>query len=754
MIRLPYLIRLSVGAVLLAALALSVAVAQQPRQTATTTLLYYGMLYLSDPALHKELKLSDDQVKKVTEHRDKWMAQIQQSSPQSKDREEATKASDKALAEILDAAQVKRLKQITLQQLESGRSIRSTSLSRLPEVIEELKLTDDQKSKLGFVESLTEALTDDQKTKWKAMKGDKFDVALQPAFPGGGFPGGFGPRVTMPARLQYLLQKSVQDELALTEKQEKTVAELQQKWQDLFPIQPGRPTVDQRKAERTSKDIETAIGEMLQPAQMKRLRQIELQAQVGRRRGTESTVLTLPAVVRDLKLTDAQQEKISSIQEERGKEIVPLFLTGETYAEIAKKVEAYKKETSDKLHKVLTEDQQAQLKEMIGKPFTGEISPAGFPGPSGRPSALNTPMYLSISGLTFTEATALHDELKLTEDQVKKLAALREKSRTESLRITTDTRDTAQRDKKRKELAASNDKALADILEPEQLARFKQIALQQYERSRATFTSPLARFVEVADELKLSEDQKRRLSRGETMAAVLDEKQAAKWKEMLGKPFATNLSPVRPEGFPGRGPVLPVVVRYLQEKSVQEELKLTEAQIKKVADLDTKWQEATKDFPNWSVDDRGKNLAEAREKLDGALAELLDKVQGPRLRQIELQQVEKQGLGVLLANTQVVKGLELKEEQQEKVKTINADFDNISGLMFREIPRTRTASDEWTKASEALQLITRTKLTDVLTEKQRARLKELLGEPFKGELRRGFPGGFPGGGFGGFPLDG
>src|SRR5262249_47889666 len=153
--------------------------------------------------------------------------------------------------------------------------------------------------------ALADVLTDDQKARWKEMKGDRFDVVLQPGFPPGGFPGGFRP--AMPARLQYLAAKSVQGELSLTEAQVKQVAELQQKWQKEVPARPA--TEDARtKVRELTKSVNDTIGEMLKEPQMKRLRQIEVQQQLTG--GREAAVYTIPAVVRDLKLTGQQQEKI------------------------------------------------------------------------------------------------------------------------------------------------------------------------------------------------------------------------------------------------------------------------------------------------------------------------------------------------------------------------------------------------------------------------------------------------------------
>src|SRR5262249_7483833 len=154
--------------------------------------------------------------------------------------------------------------------------------------------------------------------------------------------------------------------------------------------------------------------------------------------------------------------------------------------------------------------------------------------------------------------------------------------------------------------------------------------------------------------------------------------------------------------------------------------------------------------PTRAPDELGKKLAEASEKMDGAVVELLDKARAARLRQIELQQVEKTGLAVLLADARVVKGLGLDRDQQERINTLQQDTSRVQQLMFSELFAGPNPSAEVSKTSEAFREASEKKLRAVLTDAQRTRLKELLGEPFKGQIRPRGIGGFGGGGFGGF----
>src|SRR5206468_1752290 len=151
---------------------------------------------------------------------------------------------------------------------------------------------------------------------------------------------------------------------------------------------------------------------------------------------------------------------------------------------------------------MLTADQQKQLKEKIGEPFKGVVRGGIVTGPVTGPgggfpgrTTITTPVYLSLSGMIFTSSKALHDELKLTEDQIKRLIAHGEKTQAESRRLSAGPREDAREfEKKRQELAQASEKELAAILKPEQLNRFKQLVLQAMDNS-SNPRGPGGRFV-------------------------------------------------------------------------------------------------------------------------------------------------------------------------------------------------------------------------------------------------------------------
>lgn len=181
----------------------------------------FGGMLLSAEPVQKELKLTEDQTKKIKEIADAAprpdFAGLQNATPEERAKRgaefaEKARETQKKAEEVLTADQKKRFKEITVQ-------VRGLSD---PEVVADLKLTDEQKSKIrsigedtqtktrelfqgganeGAREKMTQlrkeseektlaVLTADQKSQFEKMKGEKvgFDVA---PLRGPGFGGGF-----------------------------------------------------------------------------------------------------------------------------------------------------------------------------------------------------------------------------------------------------------------------------------------------------------------------------------------------------------------------------------------------------------------------------------------------------------------------------------------------------------------------------------------------------------------------------------
>jgi hypothetical protein len=152
---------------------------------------------------------------------------------------------------------------------------------------------------------------------------------------------------------------------------------------------------------------------------------------------------------------------------------------------------------------------------------------------------------------------------------------------------------------------------------------------------------------------------------------------------------------------------------YLNAKSVQEELKLSEDDAKKIGD---------------ELGKLGRDLKpeERAEKTAKILSDNLKPDQVKRLHQIMWQ---RGGLGTAVNNADVQTALKLDDKQKEKIKTIQED----SAKARRDLLQGGGGGDNREKMQE-LRKKTDEDLNAVLTDDQKKAWKDLLGAEFKGEI--------------------
>jgi hypothetical protein len=179
---------------------------------------------------------------------------------------------------------------------------------------------------------------------------------------GGGGPGGLG---------ALLQNESVQKELSIdkdqVEKVKEAVQQVQDKHKDEFAklrdlSQEERRTKGRELNTTVSTELLKAAGEVLKPDQIKRLKQIELQ-QIG------AQAFSKPEVQTALSLKDDQKEKIKSITEASAKEMQELRQDRANAQGNREKMTAIRKETTEKVQAVLTDDQKKAWKDLTGEPF-------------------------------------------------------------------------------------------------------------------------------------------------------------------------------------------------------------------------------------------------------------------------------------------------------------------------------------------------------------------------------------------------
>jgi hypothetical protein len=201
------------------------------------------------------------------------------------------------------------------------------------------------------------------------------------------------------------------------------------------------------------------------------------------------------------------------------------------------------------------------------------------------------------------------------------------------------------------------------------------------------------------------------------------------------------------------------VIGLLQVREVREELKLSDEQVGKLTRLREELDAARRegDRPDFqglrdlSESERAarlKEFQEARDKENQANEEKVRRVltgeQFKRLKQIELQQ---QGTTALM-RPDIGQALGITDDQRAKMQTVNEEnggkmramFENVRDMSEDERAGLRDKMTQLREDSEKA-------LMAVLNDEQKAKLKDIMGQPFdmpRPEFGRGGPGG-PGG---------
>jgi len=186
---------------------------------------------------------------------------------------------------------------------------------------------------------------------------------------------------------QLLANKAVAEELKLSDEQKE---KLQSSLKDVMgkfreEMQTAFKDKDQDKLAKIRKEMGEEVSKLvdksLKPEQVKRLQQIEIQANI-QMRGPAG--LTSEKVAKEIKLTDKQKDAIKEATEGLTKEREELFKglgrdDREKMQEARTKLQGKTKEALEKISATLSEDQKKALKELTGAPF--EYKPEPFRRP-------------------------------------------------------------------------------------------------------------------------------------------------------------------------------------------------------------------------------------------------------------------------------------------------------------------------------------------------------------------------------------
>jgi Spy/CpxP family protein refolding chaperone len=163
----------------------------------------------------------------------------------------------------------------------------------------------------------------------------------------------------------------------------------------------------------------------------------------------------------------------------------------------------------------------------------------------------------------------------------------------------------------------------------------------------------------------------------------------------------------------------------LQQKDVQKDLKLTSDQLGKVKEAYDKQKQDAQALRELQGDARQERVRELMRADQKTMHEILQPDQQKRLRQIMLQE---QGAPAF-AHPRVTRELNISDDQEQKIE----DLLDTAGRKMHSLYRNGQESSARQQA-EDLDKQTTTSILDVLTPEQRMKWKQLVGEPFHGEI--------------------
>lgn len=190
----------------------------------------------------------------------------------------------------------------------------------------------------------------------------------------------------------------------------------------------------------------------------------------------------------------------------------------------------------------------------------------------------------------------------------------------------------------------------------------------------------------------------------------------------------------------------------LANPQVQKELELVDDQKAKIKELSDKLQadmrEAFTGMRDLSQEDRQKKMEELRKKGEERMASLqkeVDKVLLPQ-QQKRLKQIRFQVLGDrALSDAEIVKELGITDEQKTKLEAIAKESRDATQKLYegvRDLPQAERQA-KFTELREKMDTARKEvqeKTLAVLTDAQKAKLKELKGAEFKLDTRQMFQG--------------
>jgi hypothetical protein len=741
--------------------------------------VYVLLDFIGDKNIEQELKLTAEQLKKFRDHRLKLWEEYHNTPLKNytaKD-SERNKATAAVFKDILDAEQFKRAEQLAIQyewsrvtfitgpfaqrreRLVDPARVSPEVLKEYPQIAEVLDLSYSQKKLLEAKPIITEEqciiLTPEQseiahilfgkivKLDWKSTS----DLIYR-GYPSWVFISG----PAAPGPLGPTAAQEVRNELKLTEDQTNELTKLRLPWTKFkTEWRESSPNDLKKKSDELLAATDKALTAILKPEQLSRLRQIALREERDDSRTlTDAPTSLIPRLAKQLAVTPEQLSAFDAVRNEHAEAVGRAALKADGLEAAWKAIRAANEAREKGFEAVLTDDQRATLKALVGEPFTGSVLADNsqfaqtFERVRGRREASFGRYTDELRLLSANKS--IQEELKLTVDQINASQdALKELTRRFG-RLSGSGLVKEENGEVRSKFIGTS---VAAILDKDQAKRFRQIMLQHRQRFTSLIDIPsAATYPGVAEEVKLTAAQKKQLISGEDPFDVLTDEQRKAIKDMLGAPFTGDYSTVSESGFGGKGGFgntgfsnrtpRPEVARAQFLVIVPwDALQLKPEQVSKLATAINAYEIAAAENNGiggggFGVPKAGRDPHEsAAHALNRRATLILTPEQNSRLGQLLLQSAAAVNLRDALTRPEAEK-LQLTPAQLTRMALAEEEIGKIAEGVVKSYMRYDKRNEWRDKVLEGLRWRLDTRILDVLTPEQLAKWKELTGEEWDG----------------------
>jgi hypothetical protein len=538
----------------------------------------------------------------------------------------------------------------------------------------------------------------------------------------------------LPPAQRVMLAVNNRGELKLTDEQVKTLSALLNA-DRVAPRPAGGGPAPTPPAPPTPADTEKSLTKALTPTQLTRLKQIELWQQVPQ--GADDTArLDVPRVATAVALTADQKAELKTIGKAHRERVAKAVGTADSAASLKSALAAARAEVAEGVGKLLTEEQGTKLRDLFGPEYRGASPSAGGNEIFRRIRAAGFGNY-QFEVMVVNRFAGVAEDLKLTEDQKTAMtaaeAAFNQQFQQAGLDYNGPEAELAKQVSNR---SKAMQKIFDDNFNPDQKKRFRELCIQLRQQLNdqrvGSGAYPVSGAPGVADELKLTVEQRKRIIDTGEEDETLTPAQRAQLKRLAGTPISGGFD----LGGPARGrPVTPSArVALLHAGGAHADLKLDPNQAYRIAEvIEDHAAELRPTGPSRGGESDtyvepppAEVVEDTVQACEKACLSVLTPAQRDRLGQLMLQASAHASLTAVFARPEVGERLVFTPEQRAELGAIAADYrDRVHHV--GTLPNTAGWPELRQQALKEMREKARDRMMGVLTDRQATAWRELTG---------------------------